>query len=49
MSLLFTSPHAGSYLHWGVLDVSYTNLAIVALMLILFVLALFLPFGRSGR
>jgi hypothetical protein len=49
VSTLFTAPHAGSYLHWGVLNVSYTNLAIIGLMVVVFVLALFLPFGRSGR
>lgn len=49
MSILFTAPHPGSYLHWGVVNVGYTNLAIIALMLVAFVLALFLPFGRSRR
>jgi hypothetical protein len=49
MPILFTEPHSGSYLHWGVINISYTNLAIVAVMVVLFLLALFLPFGRSGR
>jgi len=49
MSVLFTSPHAGSYLHWGVIHVSYTNAVIVAIMLVVFVLALIVPFGRSKR
>ena len=49
MWVLFTSPSPGSYLHWGVISVSYTNLAIVGLMVLVFVLALLLPFGRSGR
>lgn len=49
MFTLFTDPHPGSYVHWGVVSVSYTNLAIIASMLVLFVLALLLPFGRSGR
>ncbi|GAB7006250.1 hypothetical protein JCM18899A_37230 [Nocardioides sp. AN3] len=49
MSTLFTSPHPGSYLHWGVISVSYTNLAIIAVMVIVFVLALLVPFGRSRR
>lgn len=42
-------PHPGSYLHWGVISVSYTNLAIIAVMVIVFVLALLVPFGRSRR
>jgi hypothetical protein len=49
MSVLFTDPHPGSYLHWGLINISYPNLAIIALMVVAFVLALFLPFGRSGR
>ena len=35
---------AGHYLHWGVLSVSTTNLLIVIAMLVLFGLALVLPF-----
>jgi hypothetical protein len=49
MSTLFTEPHPGSYLHWGVITISYTNLAIIGLMLLMFVLALVVPFGRSKR
>lgn len=49
MSILFTDPHPGSYLHWGVVNISYTNIAIIVVMILLFVLALFLPFGRSDR
>ena len=41
---------AGRYLHWGVLQVSVTNVAIIGLMLLVFVLALVLPFpgGRDS-
>ena len=41
---------AGRYVHWGVLQVSVTNVAIIGLMLVVFVLALLLPFpgGRGG-
>ena len=35
---------AGHYLHWGVISVSVTNLLIIVAMLVLFVLALVLPF-----
>ena len=35
---------AGHYLHWGVISVSITNLLIVIAMLVLFGLALVLPF-----
>lgn len=49
MSLLYTSPHPGSYFHWGVIHISYTNLLIIGLMLLAFVLALVVPFGRSRK
>ncbi len=35
---------AGHYLHWGAISVSTTNLLIVIAMLVLFGLALVLPF-----
>jgi len=37
---------AGHYLHWGVISVSITNLLIVIAMLVLFGLALVVPFPR---
>ena len=38
---------AGSYVHWGVIQISVTNLVIVLVMIALFVLALVLPFPRA--
>jgi hypothetical protein len=35
---------AGTYLHWGVISISAANLAVVGLMILLFVLALVVPF-----
>ena len=41
---------AGRYLHWGVIQISVTNLLIIVLMLALFAAALFLPFpGNDHR
>ena len=41
---------AGRYLHWGVVQISLTNLIIIGLMLALFAAALFLPFpGHDDR
>ncbi len=38
------------YLHWGVILISLPNLGLIAFMIVLFVLALLLPFpGRKGR
>ncbi len=50
-----TSPvnlnHPGHYLHWGIVSISVANLVVIATMLLLFGLALVLPFprGRSAR
>jgi hypothetical protein len=41
------------YLHWGFIQISLANLVVIAVMLLLFVLALVLPFpghaDRNGR
>jgi hypothetical protein len=39
---------AGHYVHWGVISISVTNLAIIASMIALFVLALVVPFGSDA-
>ncbi len=43
--------HPGHYLHWGVIQISVANLVVIGIMLLLFVLALVLPFpkGRDPR
>ncbi len=40
---------AGAFVDWGVLHVSVTNIAVVGAMLLLFVLALVLPFPGHGH
>ena len=47
-SVTVVAGSAGHYVHWGVLSVSLTNLLIIVVMLVLFALALVLPFG-AGR
>jgi hypothetical protein len=42
------SSPAGSYLDWGVLHISVTNLVIILVMVVVFVLAVLLPFPGSG-
>jgi hypothetical protein len=38
----------GTFVHWGVIQISVANLVVIALMIIVFVLALLLPFpGRK--
>ena len=41
---------AGRYLHWGVIQISLTNFLIIVGMIVVFVLALVLPFpgGHSN-
>ena len=40
---------AGTYLHWGVIQLSRTNAIIIAAMVVLFVLAIVLPFPKPPR
>lgn len=35
---------AGKYVHWGVIQISVANLTIIAVMVLLFLLALVVPF-----
>ena len=37
----------GRYVHWGVISISVTNLIIIGLMVVVFLLALVLPFPGS--
>lgn len=40
----------GYYIHWGFIQLSLANLIVIALMLIVFVLALVVPFpGHSDK
>ena len=42
--------HPGHYIHWGVIQISVANLVVIAVMLVLFVAAILLPFpGRRRR
>lgn len=37
---------AGHYVHWGVVNVSVTNILIIGAMIIVFILALLVPFPK---
>ncbi|HET9169647.1 MAG TPA: hypothetical protein VFN97_09425 [Actinospica sp.] len=40
----------GHYLNWGVIQISVANLVVVAVMIVIFLLALLLPFPKGrGR
>jgi len=43
-SLSIVAEGAGRYFHWGVIQISVANLLIIVAMIILFVLALVVPF-----
>ena len=45
---LLSAASSGSYVHVGVFNLSVTNLLIIAAMVVVFVLALLLPFPGSG-
>jgi hypothetical protein len=36
----------GRYVHWGFIQLSVANLVVIALMIVVFVLAILLPFRR---
>jgi len=38
----------GHYVHWGFIQLSVANLVVIALMVIVFVAALLIPFRRPG-
>lgn len=39
--------HPGHYLHWGVIQISVANLVVIGAMVVVFVLALLVPFLRN--
>jgi len=41
--------HPGHYVHWGVIQISVANLVVIAVMIALFVVAIFAPFPGGGR
>lgn len=41
--------HSGHYLHWGVIQLSAANLLVIGIMVLLFVLALVLPFPKERK
>jgi hypothetical protein len=43
-SLSTVAQGPGRYIHWGVIQISVTNLSIIAAMVVLFILAVIVPF-----
>jgi hypothetical protein len=48
MTFADASAHAGRYIHWGVVNISVTNLTIIAAMIVVFALAIAIPFHGTG-
>jgi len=40
--------HPGHYIHWGFIQLSVANLVVIALMVLVFMVALVVPFRRHG-
>ncbi|MFC4787110.1 hypothetical protein ACT8ZV_21720 [Nocardioides sp. MAHUQ-72] len=47
MSIHHTALTAGHYIDWGVISISVTNLSIILAMVVVFVLAIVLPFPHT--
>jgi hypothetical protein len=41
--------HPGHYINWGVLQISVANLTVIVLMIVVFGLALLLPFPKGRK
>jgi len=48
-SMTVLAAGAGTYVHWGVVQISVTNLVFIGLMVVLFVLAILVPFPGRRR
>ncbi|MFD5432947.1 hypothetical protein ACFWJ4_12355 [Kitasatospora sp. NPDC127067] len=41
--------HPGHYVHWGMVQISVANLIVIGVIVLLFVVALLLPFPKGRR
>ena len=49
MAAIFNLNHPAHYIHWHFIDLSVSNLLVVVAMIVVFVLAILLPFpGRKA-
>ena len=49
MAAVFNLNHPAHYVHWHFFQMSVSNVIVIALMLIVFVLAIVIPFPRGKR
>ena len=45
---LINLDHPGHYINWGFIQISVANLTVIILMIIVFILAILIPFHRPG-
>ena len=48
MAAVFNLNHHASYVHWHFIQLSVSNVIVIALTLIVFALAILVPFPRHG-
>ena len=48
LGALFNLNTPGYFIQWGVIDISVANIVVILIMLVLFGLALFLPFPHAS-
>jgi len=48
LAALVNLDHPGHYVHWGFIQISVANLMVIGLMLLVFVLAIVVPFPHGG-
>ena len=50
LSALINLNGSGRYIHWGFIQLSWANFVVIVLMVVVFVLAILIPFPRhKGR
>lgn len=49
ISALINLNGSGRYIHWGFIQISVANFVVIVLMIVVFLLAILLPFPRHGR
>lgn len=47
MTHLLAASEPGNYLHWGVILISVANLVVIALMVVVFLVAIWVPLGHE--
>ncbi len=49
MAAIFNLNHHATYVHWHFIDVSLSNILVVAVMLVVFAAAILVPFPRHKQ